>query len=198
MEVHHYTQTERKKWHHYFWEFFMLFLAVTLGFFVENQREHLEDRKREKQYMQSMIADLERDTSEYAGTIAFNTKRMAGLDSMLDKLNDTPLNIPVLYYFMRKFGGQTWRVEPSQRTISQLKNAGGMRLTSLRFEDPVKILQSGLHLQLPTNDAKMIKRLSNRIYSLYGVIWTENRFLNIAKAKAKTLILYIRKKYSFE
>jgi len=35
MEVHAHTHTERKKWTHYFWEFFMLFLAVTLGFFVE-------------------------------------------------------------------------------------------------------------------------------------------------------------------
>ena len=35
MEVHSHTHTPRKKWTHYFWEFFMLFLAVTLGFFVE-------------------------------------------------------------------------------------------------------------------------------------------------------------------
>ena len=28
---------------HYFWEFFMLFPAVTLGFFVENLREHYEE-----------------------------------------------------------------------------------------------------------------------------------------------------------
>jgi hypothetical protein len=36
MEVHAHPHTSRKKWTHYFWEFFMLFLAVTLGFFVEN------------------------------------------------------------------------------------------------------------------------------------------------------------------
>jgi len=27
MEVHAHTHTPRKKWTHYFWEFFMLFLA---------------------------------------------------------------------------------------------------------------------------------------------------------------------------
>jgi len=43
MEVHAHSHTERKKWTHYFWEFFMLFLAVTLGFLVENQREHYSD-----------------------------------------------------------------------------------------------------------------------------------------------------------
>jgi len=40
MEVHHHTTTDhgrtsRKKFTHYLWEFLMLFLAVTLGFFVE-------------------------------------------------------------------------------------------------------------------------------------------------------------------
>ena len=39
MEVHHHAHTPRKKWTHYFWEFFMLFLAVNCGFFVENQRD---------------------------------------------------------------------------------------------------------------------------------------------------------------
>ena len=48
MEVHQHTHTPRKKWTHYFWEFFMLFLAVTLGFFVENQREHYIEGQREK------------------------------------------------------------------------------------------------------------------------------------------------------
>ena len=41
----------------------MLFLAVTLGFFVENQREHLVEHRREKQYIRSMIEDLVTDTS---------------------------------------------------------------------------------------------------------------------------------------
>ena len=38
MEVHAHTHAHGKKtWKSYFWEFLMLFLAVTLGFFVENQ-----------------------------------------------------------------------------------------------------------------------------------------------------------------
>jgi hypothetical protein len=46
MEVHAHSHTERKKFIHYLWEFFMLFLAVTLGFLVENMREHLMDQKK--------------------------------------------------------------------------------------------------------------------------------------------------------
>lgn len=54
MEVH--THTERKRWTHYLWEFLMLFLAVTLGFFVENQREHYVEHQRAQVYMQSYAA----------------------------------------------------------------------------------------------------------------------------------------------
>src|SRR5436190_11702576 len=63
MEVHHHPHTERKKWTHYFWEFFMLFLAVTLGFFVENQRERLVEKRKEKQIISALYADLKKDTS---------------------------------------------------------------------------------------------------------------------------------------
>ena len=65
MEVHSHTHTERKKWTHYLWEFLMLFLAVTLGFFVENQREHLVENKREIVYINSFIEDLKLDTSQF-------------------------------------------------------------------------------------------------------------------------------------
>ena len=62
MEVHHHSHTARKKWTHYFWEFLMLFLAVTLGFLVENQREHYIEYQRAKEYARSMYDDLKKDT----------------------------------------------------------------------------------------------------------------------------------------
>jgi len=63
MEVHH-THTPRQKWTHYFWEFLMLFLAITLGFFVENQREHLIEHRRAWEYSKSLFGDLRADTAE--------------------------------------------------------------------------------------------------------------------------------------
>ena len=82
MEVHHHAHTAdpdshrgRKKWTHYFWEFFMLFLAVTLGFFVENQREHYIEGQREKKYMQNLVHDLARDTVNYDLSIALRELR---------------------------------------------------------------------------------------------------------------------------
>ena len=74
MEVHHHAHTPRKKWRHYFWEFLMLFLAVTLGFFVKNQREHYIEHKRAKEYAEMMKDDLLKDTIQLGGLIRNNMR----------------------------------------------------------------------------------------------------------------------------
>ena len=66
MEVHTHTHPStgsghRKKWTHYFWEFLMLFLAVFCGFLAENQREHMVEHQREKEFIRSLIVDIQND-----------------------------------------------------------------------------------------------------------------------------------------
>jgi hypothetical protein len=63
MEVHHHTHQPhgKKTWKHYFWEFLILFLAVFCGFLAEWKLEHVIENTREKQYIQSLIADLKND-----------------------------------------------------------------------------------------------------------------------------------------
>src|SRR6476620_2575759 len=65
MEVHHHPDLHHKpkKWKEYFLEFLMIFLAVTMGFFAESFREHLSDRSKEKEYIKSMVEDLETDSA---------------------------------------------------------------------------------------------------------------------------------------
>jgi len=45
MEVHHHPQLEHKPkpWKEYLLEGFMIFIAVMMGFFAENLREHISD-----------------------------------------------------------------------------------------------------------------------------------------------------------
>ena len=63
MEVHHpHHPTHKKKWSEYFLEFFMLFFAVTLGFFAENVREHQVVVERKNQNLEAMVQDLKRDS----------------------------------------------------------------------------------------------------------------------------------------
>jgi hypothetical protein len=130
MEVHHHAHTERKKWYHYFWEFFMLFLAVTLGFLVENQREHFVEQQREKQYIQSLIADLKDDDLAIGRELIAQQNRTMMMDSMITVLNN-PAGIHgnegSLYYWGR-VSPRLGTLPVNTRTFEQLKNSGNFRL----------------------------------------------------------------------
>src|SRR6476660_3728816 len=65
MEVHKHPLhvTHKKKWGEYLLEFFMLFLAVFLGFIAENIRENSVERHREKEFAQLLLLDLKADTT---------------------------------------------------------------------------------------------------------------------------------------
>jgi hypothetical protein len=62
MEVHHaHHPAHKKKMSEYLLEFFMLFFAVTLGFFAENIREHSIIEHRIEQNKVAILKDLEND-----------------------------------------------------------------------------------------------------------------------------------------
>ena len=129
MEVHHHSHRP-KKWKEYITEFIMLFSAVTLGFFAENQREHLIEGNREKQYMQSLYEDLRKDTTILNNLIRYDTIQTAKLDTTNQLLIENRWDIDkikLLYRLNLKTAG-TIRYNLSERTSAQLKNAGGMRL----------------------------------------------------------------------
>jgi hypothetical protein len=130
MEVHSHVHTERKKWHHYFWEFFMLFLAVTLGFFVENQRERWLEKNHAKQYIQSLIEDMQADSSMLIGrAMGVTTSRINRADSLWRWMSSAERNSRInQIYFETAETFRHGKYKFHDRTIVQLKNAGGMRL----------------------------------------------------------------------
>jgi hypothetical protein len=131
MEVHHHTHTARKKWKHYLFEFFMLFLAVFCGFLAEYQLEHTIENNKEKQYIKSFAEDLEADNAYMEERLAFFDDKIKKADSLVylfssgyktEMVND-------IYYHLR-FIGRHSPFDVNDRTIVQLRNAGGMRLIS--------------------------------------------------------------------
>ena len=131
MEVHAHTHTPGKKWTHYFWEFFMLFLAVTLGFFVENQREHYVENQRERRYIQSFYEDLTTDERDLQSNINFLRAQMQQADTLQNLMADINIKQPAnhIYMYLRAITrSSAGLLYPNDRTIVQLRNAGGMRL----------------------------------------------------------------------
>ena len=131
MEVHHpHHPTHKKKWAEYLLEFFMLFLAVTLGFFAENKREEQVESHREKQYMQSLYEDLKKDTAILNAINVFDNNQVNKIDTAFKLINNNVWNdssIRLLYSVNLKTLGNV-RLNLNERTSAQLKNAGGMRL----------------------------------------------------------------------
>ncbi len=63
MEVHHHHSKEHpKNWKEHFKEFFMLFLAVTLGFLAENLREIYVENERSHEYVASFMREVEKNS----------------------------------------------------------------------------------------------------------------------------------------
>src|SRR5258705_5182809 len=131
MEVHAHSHTERKKGTHYLWEFLMLFLAVFCGFLAEYQLEHMIEHNKEKEYMRSMVEDLAQDTIEVNGAISRLLAHDKDIDSLLNLLELPISNDKNYLKKLYELHYHNMGVEAalfSQRTMSQLKNAGGLRL----------------------------------------------------------------------
>ena len=142
MEVHHHPHTSGRRWTHYFWEFFMLFLAVTLGFFVENQREHYVEHRREKQYMRSMIQDLQIDLKNIGLSQAEKERMVLFADSLTQLYIDGSYkeNTGRFYYYARNFSTYQNLFIMTDGTLTQLKKSGGLRL--IRKSEIVDSLQA--------------------------------------------------------
>jgi hypothetical protein len=115
---------------HYFWEFFMLFLAVTLGFFVENQREHYIEHKREKVYVRQFIQDIKADTFFFNLANRANKVNQQRMDSLIHLLHFYKEGYPTeeLYYYARNITSKGISIQYTNRTFEQLKGSGGFRL----------------------------------------------------------------------
>jgi hypothetical protein len=129
MESHQvHSPVKEKHFKHYLFEFFMLFLAVTLGFFVENIREHYVENRREKDYIHSIAEDLKQDILQLDTIIKRRTIKNQMMDSILYMLNYTDIKEHGndIYYCVRWLP-RTYRFYSNDRTVLQL-NSGNWRL----------------------------------------------------------------------
>jgi len=135
IHAHHLHHAPGKKLRHYLYEFLMLFLAVFCGFLAENQREHYVENKREKEYMRSLVEDLNTDIKQLETYINWKMEVNNDFDSLiLIFSNHNPDdNAYQIYKLTDRTFLRLGLPEISERTIQQLKNSGGLRM--IRKED---------------------------------------------------------------
>ena len=128
MEVHHHPKAGKKNFKEYFLEFIMIFLAVSLGFFAESFRERLVNKEKEHHYMEGMVRDLKKDTSDLTILLSQHYLLYNKMDSALQIPVERIKNINSQdtfyhYFFFINIHGP--HCIANTNTFTQLKNAGG-------------------------------------------------------------------------
>ena len=152
MEVHQHAQHGGKKnWKSYFWEFLMLFLAITLGFLVENQREHYIERIRAKDFSKTLVKDLQNDTVAIHAQIKSTKIYIAIVDTLLalskNKLEGREAS---RFCFYTRFTYWTSPIIWNRATFEQIKNSG-----SLRYFKNYPLLEKMMKYQATINNIEM-------------------------------------------
>lgn len=135
MEVHHKHHVP-KNFKEYLTEFLMLFAAVTLGFFVENMREHYVEDHRGQVYAQRLLEDLKEDSIRLDNVYNSAEEKVRLITSVMPFAKDEKKIMQLVdsfYYFgfwnYNKYGyvaslPRFYRVE---ETLNELKS-GNLRL----------------------------------------------------------------------
>jgi hypothetical protein len=158
MEVHHHSH-HPKKWKEYLTEFLMLFLAVTLGFFAENVREHQIEKHREVRYLQNIHQDLLKNIEKLDTTIMYIDKRQLLADSLFEEIKSEKIynDLSSYYYFIKNLSFRRAFVK-SEDGFIQLKTSGGLRLIEnkeiiSKIQDYNNNMTTALELQNFNEDA---------------------------------------------
>lgn len=134
MEVHHHPHIDpdnyrEKGFKEYLLEFVMIFLAVTLGFFAEQIREGFAQRSEEREYVKSFYEDLTADEKDLQSTVNHLNEEALIADSLSVLMNNMNTTQPAnLIYLYSRSLTRSIIFSVNDRTIVQLRNAGGMRL----------------------------------------------------------------------
>ena len=127
MEVHHpHHPTHKKKWKEYLLEFFMLFLAVSLGFVAENIREEQVIKHQTGIVLSQLRAELKVDTGAITNAKYFQGRFDTATEFVSyyirkNQLKGNEKNFYILNNYLTLRAGM---FETSCIAINQLKNAG--------------------------------------------------------------------------
>ena len=129
MEVHHHPEVEKKALRDYVLEGLMIFIAVTMGFFAESLREHINEHNKEKEYMQTFVQDLRTDSVNMCASIDRIDSVRNNMHSLIMLINspDRAKYGARIYYYAR-ISTTNLTFHADDRTLTQLKNSGGFSL----------------------------------------------------------------------
>lgn len=171
MEVHHHAHHEGKRvWKSYFWEFLMLFLAVTLGSYAENLREHNLHHKEVRSHINALITDLESDIALFDSVTTRNTYSVMLADSLVELLHSDLRNTREIYFAARSVTANNGYGYSNAKSFEQMKSSG-----LLRYIEPKGLLDSlGSYyasFQWLSNQTELMRLKMNEIHTANALVF---------------------------
>ena len=179
-----------RNWKHYFWEFFMIFLAITVGFFVENYQKNKAKDKAEVEFVKSFKNDLINDIYQLDKLIDRRKEREIRIDSLITIIN---LDLLDTYssemYFYTRYLPRPSVFRASLSTISQLKNSGNFTIiknqsvvdTILAYEDSYEFID-----RIRDRKEYLVKRVFDQINILFDpMVFNEMNLYDIEFVRPK-------------
>lgn len=159
MEVHHHPDIHHKtkKWKEYLLEGFMIFVAVTMGFFAESYHVHLVNKEIEKRNIESFINNIQKDSANINLRISFCQDKIKAIDSLCKipgAFTDSSFQKQFIRYAI-KLGTYTL-YQPDESAFLQMQSSGTLRLIKHQ-----SITDSILKYQLFNQKIKMQQEIIN-------------------------------------
>lgn len=114
-------------------EIVLVVIGILIALQFNNADLDRQDRKKEKELMVSLLADLEHDVAEIDAAVAGNRSLLDGLDALLREIAQQPQNMEDERAIFRDSIRNTYwylTAEFTEGTMSQLKYSGGLQLIS--------------------------------------------------------------------
>ncbi len=130
MEVHHHPDLHHKHKHfrEYLFEFFMIFLAVTMGFFAESIREHYVELRNTRRYLESFKQELVNNKRAFVTADSAYNSVVPSLDSVVRIFFEKKENQD-LYLMGRllKHVKRVFNTSIDNAAYQQMVNSGGLK-----------------------------------------------------------------------
>ena len=184
--AHHLHHARGKKFWQYLYEFLMLFLAVFCGFLAEYKLEHVIEHQKGVQYIHSLQEDIQMDTAKLSVIVTEFEQKQSGLDSLLRAIQGVSdlSNSNGLYNYV-KYTTDYPDFIYTDRTMQQLKNAGGLRMIDdkettnriIMYDASIRRLLLTEELELNPNQ-QSVKPLTIAIFDFSSIPDFDSKFLS--------------------
>lgn len=167
----------------HFFDFLMLFLAITLGFFADNFRDAYSDKQKAQDLAAELKADIMSDTMILHSLIRQRENKIAKLDSLYYYLKDDapPISDSMLYTYSAYVTDMAL-FERNSGTWQQMTSAGYLNLFSKEASHELSIYQI-LFVRNEVKEENERAVIRDKVYPFMQQIFHTEHFLPIRMGK---------------